>query len=65
MIRTVARVENPGEVRVAITMTMPIDRWNELVDQLEDDFPSWELRAHIRMVLGGITSAVTDEAKFS
>ena len=43
-----AVVTNPGEIEVAMTITMDLNRWKQLREQLATEYPAWDLSSKIR-----------------
>jgi len=44
-------LENPEEIQATMKITMPVHKWEELRDKLNDRYPSWELSAAITRIL--------------
>ena len=40
-------LENPEQMDATLTMTMRLDDWRSLSEQLNGDFPSWQLSSTI------------------
>lgn len=53
-----ARVVRPDDVEVQITLTARVKEWNELLGQLKQEWPSWDVARAIgdslRVTLGAV-----------
>lgn len=54
-MKTKAKVINPEEIEVNVTITMPLCDWQLLCDQLDKKWPSAEFGTNIRSVIYQIT----------
>jgi hypothetical protein len=60
-MKTIARISNPEEVVVSITISAPLSEWKEFRGQLDESWPSWDVARQITDVLLKITNTVTAE----
>lgn len=51
---TSMKVENPDSVTVTLSLTMTLKEWQELRDQLTNDWPSWRVSGDINNMLGQV-----------
>lgn len=51
---TSMKVENPDSVTVTLSLTMTLKEWQELRDQLANDWPSWRVGSDINNMLGQV-----------
>ncbi|NPT59705.1 hypothetical protein [Paraburkholderia elongata] len=62
-MKTQFRIENPDDVQMTLTCTMPAREWKLLRDQLESTYPSWKLSRAISNMVDSATktfSAATE-----
>lgn len=43
MLKARVRIEQPEDVRLTLTVTLPLKEWKRLIDQLGNQHPSWAL----------------------
>lgn len=46
-MKTKLKATNTKDIEFELTMTMTLERWQELQEQLSRDWPSWELSSAI------------------
>ena len=62
-MKTQFRIENPDDVQMTLTVTMPARDWKVLRDQLQTTYPSWKLSDAISNMVSAATktfSATTE-----
>jgi hypothetical protein len=57
MIRTSARVTNPDDVEVTMTVTMTAGEWTRLACELSGDWPAWSFRQAVKEALEKFSEA--------
>lgn len=45
------QAEKPKEIEFTMSITMTLDDWIRLKDQLDTNYPSWELSTRIRALI--------------
>lgn len=62
-MKTQFRIENPDDVQMTLTVTMPARDWKVLREQLATTYPSWKLSSAITNMVDSATktfSAATE-----
>lgn len=57
------KIESPDDVMVTLTITMTAKKWCELRDQLNADWPSWELSSAITNLLSNVRKIIWDDSE--
>ncbi len=54
-----AKVKNPQDVHVSVTLLMPIDDWKKIIDLIPaDGYPYWKVRELLSKVVNKISDPV-------
>lgn len=56
------RVENPQDVSVTLSLTMSVDDWEIMLDQLDAKWPSWSLKSVIRRAVKKVRQEFAESA---
>ena len=62
-MKTQFRIENPDDIQMTLTVTMPLDAWKRLRSELPPTYPSWKLSSAIGNMVDSATktfSATTE-----
>jgi hypothetical protein len=48
---TTFKAENPKDIEITMTFTMPLRDWKDLAEQIEKEYPGWKFAAEIRQMV--------------
>ena len=63
-MKTQFRIENPDDVQMTLTVTMPARDWKVLREQLQTTYPSWKLSSAIANMVDSATKTFSASTEF-
>lgn len=54
-------IQQPEEVEIKMSITMPMREWERLLEQLSSDYPSWKLGNAIRASIDKTKSFIEED----
>lgn len=61
MLIATARVMNPDNVTIEITLSLTVSEWKEIAKQLPDSWPHWQVGGAISKAIGETVTRISQE----
>lgn len=58
-MKTLAKYVKPEKYEIEIAITLTMEEWNELKDNIPDKYPFYQLQARIREAIAELTKVTT------
>lgn len=58
------KITNPDNAECTLTITMPLEKWKRLREQLDSNYPSWKLSNLIAQLVSKVQEECESEGEF-